>query len=88
MKSPKDLRELRLWHWRKVMSFREAANLQWKEARERKEKHPDHEPRYMNSRARQNDRRADWHLNVVVMLNDFVDGTAEDDNKDRRYEQI
>lgn len=65
-------RELRVWHWRRAMSARVAANG-----------YPGESP-YARHRAKQNHRIADFHIGAVQVLNDHPDcagTTAEGDDK-------
>lgn len=67
---PLTLRELRLWHWRRAMSSRKAAD-----------KYRGQDSRFAMSQTKQNDARADFHIKAVQALNDVVPGTAEYDHK-------
>lgn len=70
MSAPASLRELRLWHWRLVMSNRTKARLLEEDGTHWDKRH-----------ARVFHRKADWHLSAVQVLNDVVSGTAEDDDQ-------
>jgi hypothetical protein len=72
------LRELRMWHWRKVLSARAVADRH----REKAAGWPRPECRWARHMMKQHDRNADFHLSCVVALNDVVSGTAEQDCKD------
>lgn len=66
-------RELRVWHWRRAMSARTAANG-----------YPGESP-YARHRAKQNHRLADFHVGAVQVLNDHPEclaagTTAEQDD--------
>lgn len=80
MGPPKTLRELRLWHWRKVVLHRERA-IAAAEDTDRLEAL--HAPKKF-SRVRENAQHgvANWHLAAVQVLNDHfpVGDTAERDN--------
>lgn len=84
MGPPKTVRELRLWHWRKVRTARtnaegfEEAYKQWEEHR------PGKVCKVYRNRARDQHKIANWHLAAVQVLNDHFDvpngDTADRDN--------
>lgn len=77
---PMDLRQLRLWHWNKVVSYRDLAMRHDAYAAElEKVSTLPALDRYNRSRARNAHKRANWHLGAVQALNDVVTGTAERD---------
>jgi hypothetical protein len=64
-------RELRVWHWRRAMSARAAANG-----------YPGQSP-YAQHRAKSNHRLADFHIGCVQVCNEFPEcraTTAEQDD--------
>lgn len=67
MGPPRTLRDLRLWHWRLVVSNRASARDMEAQGRQRQ--------------ARALHGKADWHLSAVQALNDVVSGTAEADDQ-------
>lgn len=86
---PRTLRELRLWHWRKVVTHRakamrhEARDAAWHE------RHPQY-PRPRGADARAEHRIADWHLTAVQTLNAYFPDpldTAERDDSNGRITQ-
>lgn len=67
------LTELRVWHWRKVLSFRSRG--------EKFDQRPD--SRWARSQAKAAHRRANWHLGAVQAMNDIPElrgTTAEQDS--------
>lgn len=68
----KSLRELRLWHWREVLSLRSKANLQRK-----------YRSNVGDMMAAAFDRQANKHLGHVQTLNEFfaIGDTAERDDR-------
>jgi hypothetical protein len=57
------LRELREWHWNKVLSFRTRAE-------DFERRNPTGKNRYSANQARAAHGRANWHLGAVQALND------------------
>lgn len=79
MLPPMTLRALRLWHWRKVLSYRAVAARHAAYADDWERRHPGKVCRYSRGKERQMNQRANWHLGPVQVLNDVVTGTAEQD---------
>lgn len=75
------LRSLRLWHWRKVLSFRAVALRHEAHSDDWEKKHAPHKNRYGRTKARDAHRNANRHLAAVQALNDCfpVGDTAEQD---------
>jgi hypothetical protein len=75
------LRELRLWHWRKVMTHRANERRYEADAERWEAKWPGKKCSHSRRMARANKSKADWHLNAVIALNDHfpVGDTAEHD---------
>lgn len=75
------LRELRLWHWRKVLAYRAAALTEEAAAATWEAEHVGYACRYRRNRARNAHKRANWHLGAVQVLNDHfpLGDTAEQD---------
>ena len=73
-------RALRLWHWRKVVSYRQRATDAERGAEAWERQHHGH-CRSLRNRARDAHRNADFHLGAVQVLNDQfpVGDTAERD---------
>lgn len=67
------LRELRLWHWRKVISSRANANKH-REAIRYGEQYP---PSYHQHRVNSSTSIADFHAEAVRALDPYVTGAAE-----------
>ena len=84
MKGPSSPREVRLWHWRKVLGFRKVAREFEEDAKSWEAVNPGKKARYFSSKARQNHGKADWHLSAVQSLNEVVSGTAEQDDKEMK----
>lgn len=76
------LRGLRLWHWRKVLSYRAVAQRHEAAQRDWDAKHgPKHKSTYNATKARNAHRDANRHLGAVQALNDCfpMGDTAEED---------
>lgn len=73
------LRSLRLWHWRKVLSFRAIALRHEAYADDWERRNPGKACRYSRTKARNAHKTANRHLGAVQALNDVVSGTAEQD---------
>lgn len=75
----KELRELRLWHWRKAMEKR----LQSKLALERSQVHTGRYSEQMKDICYQRDDEANFHISAVQTLNQFfeIGDTAERDDE-------
>lgn len=83
MKAPTTIREVRLWHWRKVLAFRKVGDDFIEKAKILERKFGFTKRSYYRSKANQNYGKADWHLSAVHALNAaFPEGdTAEQDDK-------
>lgn len=84
--NPMNLRSLRLWHWRKVVSFRARATGADANADAWERKHRGHRCAHFRNMARDANRNANFHLGAVQALNDhFAPGdTAEADMQRER----
>lgn len=67
------LRELRLWHWNKALSFRRTAERHEAAAAER----PGNSGRHHRNKAKAARGREDWHLRAVAAFRDVVEGDME-----------
>lgn len=79
MNAPTTAREVRLWHWRKVMTHRQNAKKFSELLAAWEAEHAPLKCPHYRSKMNQQNGIADWHLNAVVALNEFVSGTAEED---------
>ena len=79
MGGPRTAREVRLWHWRKVMTHRGNAKMFQAQMEAWEIEHAPLKARHSRSKMNQQNGIADWHLNAVQALNEFVSGTAEQD---------
>lgn len=81
------LREVRLWHWRKVLSYREVAQRHDTYADQWEREHPGKVCRFNRTKARNAHREANRHLGAVQALNDCFpmgDTAEQDDNRSSR----
>lgn len=78
------LRELRLWHWNKVVAFRKKATEYEAHAENWEAKYPSKKCCYARNKAKFNHARANWHLRAVQALNDCfpVDDSVHSDYKE------
>ena len=81
MNAPVTLREVRLWHWKKVISARKTAEKFDRDAEEWEKRYLGKRSTYSRRMAVQNHSRANWHLKAVQVLNDLfpLGDTAERD---------
>lgn len=80
MKGPSNIKELRVWHWNKVLSFRAKAREIQVAVDKWEVEHAPLINRYGRSKMNQANGQADWHLSAVQALNEFLPHTtAEDD---------
>jgi hypothetical protein len=63
-----NLRELRMWHWKRAMAHRRSADT-----------YRGQTTRYAKEQTARNDCRANFNIRAVQILNDYVPGTAEED---------
>lgn len=78
-RQPMTLRALRLWHWRKVLSYRATATAAEQRVESWENTNRGKVNRWARNRAKAAHQKANWHLGAVQVLNDVVDGTAEQD---------
>lgn len=76
----KDLRELRLWHYRRGLYARQKANDASRHIASWEQVHPGHRCRAGRNDFYQFDRRASFHESCVAVLDAVVDGDAATDH--------